>query len=952
MTAHMERDQASTPTDIDFFSRYDWCLNPILTLKEMRQRLEQELDQNQAPAPSWQREEVLINIYILLCAATCTVDDYLARRALSLRPVARQFPRLSGVISASEACLNFVPRLFSFRHKRLVCRWRRQIEGAVDAVCDLLASGSAPGDIGIGNLHALLGGLLRAPLPPQALASRMRIPEAYRCQDLTHHDVLAMAERINRICETDSRPVVVVGPRTAGSYFAPLVCAHLRKGGRAVAGWTTVRPKDGLTASERKWVRQQLRTPGLVVVVDDHPNTGNTFSLMAAGLYRLGARPENILMLAPDHPAQSDWARLVRPIRSVTLPEPEFHKRRLLDNASAMTRLMRDLYRARGWDDARIVERPLVEAVNARLWGEYEISFQVRLKRLFEVELRRRGGKTQAVRVLAKSVGWGWLGYHAALAGIRLAGFVPGVIGLRQGILFSEWKGGLDGAHDSPQPAQIAAAVPAYLAARVRRLRLPEDSSLISVGSRYTGWDLLVDALRRPYGRYIGRLQTRRIRRQLKMYRSSVPTLVDGQMGLENWVQGEHGIIYKADFEHHNFGGGELDLVDPAFDLASAIHHLGLGEEEEQNLIASYVQASGDLKVRDRLLLFKLISGLVGMERALYRLSRNPGHPSSEDWNRLYIRSRDFLTFHTHRHFAAEIGKPHFGDWSDRLFFLDLDGVFDLVALFGQFPQTTPKGLLALRLLQLHGYSVVPTTARSVSQVRDYCRGYRFPGGVAEYGCVFIDAAAGRELPLVADEAREQLLKCGDLIRNLPGVFRDPTYEWAVRAYRYHAKGTEGLKEQEVLELLNKSGLSKLRCIATKEDTYILPREVDKGRAVRKVIDHLGSLKRPIVAMGDSYEDLEMLKAADIAYMPANCCEELRGMGRRPRFHLVRQPVQRGLLEAVGHLIGTRAANHHRDRQELGSPTECADNLINLLTRAADQPRYIQLLNCMIGRLS
>ena len=32
-----------------------------------------------------------------------------------------------------------------------------------------------------------------------------------------------------------------------------------------------------------------------------------------------------------------------------------------------------------------------------------------------------------------------WLGYHAFLAGHRLAGFVPPVLGLRDGVLYSEW---------------------------------------------------------------------------------------------------------------------------------------------------------------------------------------------------------------------------------------------------------------------------------------------------------------------------------------------------------------------------------------------------------------------------------------------------------------------------------------------------------------------------------
>ena len=48
-------------------------------------------------------------------------------------------------------------------------------------------------------------------------------------------------------------------------------------------------------------------------------------------------------------------------------------------------------------------------------------------------------GEKQTKYVLAKSVGWGWLGYHAFLIGHRLSEYVPPVLGLRDGVLYSEW---------------------------------------------------------------------------------------------------------------------------------------------------------------------------------------------------------------------------------------------------------------------------------------------------------------------------------------------------------------------------------------------------------------------------------------------------------------------------------------------------------------------------------
>ena len=95
----------------------------------------------------------------------------------------------------------------------------------------------------------------------------------------------------------------------------------------------------------------------------------------------------------------------------------------------------------------------------------------VRLKRVFEVQLETPEGEKQTKYVLAKSVGWGWLGYHAFLIGHRLAEYVPPMLGLRDGILYMEWM---------PQPAvasgsdrnELLNASASYVAARVRHLNL------------------------------------------------------------------------------------------------------------------------------------------------------------------------------------------------------------------------------------------------------------------------------------------------------------------------------------------------------------------------------------------------------------------------------------------------------------------------------------------------
>ena len=68
------------------------------------------------------------------------------------------------------------------------------------------------------------------------------------------------------------------------------------------------------------------------------------------------------------------------------------------------------------------------EEFNAQLQKTTSDERSARLKRIFEVRLATSQGQKETRYVLAKSVGWGWLGYHAFLAGHRLAGFVPPVL--------------------------------------------------------------------------------------------------------------------------------------------------------------------------------------------------------------------------------------------------------------------------------------------------------------------------------------------------------------------------------------------------------------------------------------------------------------------------------------------------------------------------------------------
>src|SRR5207249_12167866 len=110
------------------------------------------------------------------------------------------------------------------------------------------------------------------------------------------------------------------------------------------------------------------------------------------------------------------------------------------------------------------------------------------------------------------------------------------------------------------------------------------------------------------------------------------PTLIAGRTRpLEG--AGTGSALLKSDFEHHGLGKTELNMTDPAYDLAEAILHFGLAPSEERALITRYVEQCGDTVVEERLFLAKLLAGTWAMGSATAsladgRLLRSEEHTS------------------------------------------------------------------------------------------------------------------------------------------------------------------------------------------------------------------------------------------------------------------------------------------------------------------------------------
>lgn len=931
-------------TEAHFYSDYEWCLNPILSVRDLRQRVSDEAARAETLPVAWQRAEARLNVYLLACALTGSIDDYLAWRPWNVSALSRLDLPLAGLIPAVGGALNLPHRLRRALFDGSVREWRRQWDRPVDLVCDILAAGGEPDPRQWAGLRSEVAALARVALPERLLETRMRLPEAFRCQDMTHHDVLALADRYRDSQSGRPDDVVVIGLRTAGSYFAPLVRARLSASGWPRVSWTTLRPKAGLSRAEGTYLRTLARRTARVVLVDDHPNTGLTWRLTLETLRRYGVAPDRAAVLVPRHPVNPDWT-LPREAWSagvtlITLDPTELYKARWLASDS--------IRRVLGGGDAdrrdiTVRQSEQTSQVNARLSAQFGDGFQVRLKRVFEVEDRTGPSHPRVTRVLAKSVGWGWLGYHGYIIGDRLAGAVPPLIGLRDGFVITRWVERAAGRDDAATLPDRTETLATYVARRVDRLRLPEDPFLDHPPQRWVGWDEMIDILRDVYGVGVGRAKKAAIRRQLRRYVSPCPAVIDGSMESRDWIETDAGPC-KVDYEHHAFGAPtQLDIVDAAFDLAAASFESSLSEAEEAALVEAYIRRSGDAGVTDRLLLYHILYGVLAARYAWAAVARSPCDQRRRALNARHLRAVNSLIRRMDRFHAGLTGHHEADRPSGPLLFLDLDGVFyrDLMG----FAQPTFSGIAALERLRSAGLSVLVNTARSTAHVREFCRTYGLSGGLAEDGAVFVDAVDRRELPLIDAEAAGQLARCREALERTAGVLIDAENVYSIRAYRCVNGESTGLGA-EAEELVARPDFDRLAAVHRGTDTYIVQRGVTKGSGLVAVKRHLDRASEPAVAIGHSSEDLEALRLAEIAYSPANCSADVRSLARQGGCRLVGRSYQRGLLAAATDVV----ARHSKPGRPLAPPAPSAadsGDLIVRLLRAADRPRALDLLNAL-----
>jgi hydroxymethylpyrimidine pyrophosphatase-like HAD family hydrolase len=945
------------PAETDFYSAYHWCLDPHLTVDEAIERLAVEIDRLPGTPAGWQTNEVTTNAYLLSCSLLNGIDEHL--RGHTLRLPAQLARTRTGRIAmgVTEKVAENLPK----QNRTQVCSWKEEWQNGLNGFFAVLARGDSD-PLSFVESAQKLSGMLQSPLPSDLLDLRLGVPSAFSRLDLTHFDVLALGRRFVRQYPDRSHPILLLGLRTAGTYFSALLCAFFKAEGYRQVASLTVQPKKGPSRRERRELTRYAKQGFALVIVDDPPHTGDTIVLALDIARQAGFELARIKALVPTHPATCDWAKTLPDGLVITLEPERWRKQQLLDPKNVENRLA-EYFTWQGFSDVRVIGSRRADEFNSGLQNGSNRKRGATLKRIFEVQLSTPQGKSETRYVLAKSVGLGYLGYPAFVAAHRLSDFVPPVLGLRDGILYTEWLPQHSGAGDvrSDRDSWIETTA-AYVAARTRRLSLPKRRGP-GKAVHENGLGLLAQSLGRAYGRFVVDILMRSwIQQRLYRLHCPFPTLIDGNMGYAEWIEGKFGPL-KTGYHRHGLGKTELNVIDPAYDLAETILSFALSPEEEERLIRRYVEYSGDVEVGQRLFVNKLLAGLWTMESAQEHLfSAMQTGQQQQELHRRFLGAWDFLTVQTARFCGARCRPPQPARWRPPLVMLDVDGVVDR-RVFG-YPCTTAAGIEALSLLATRGCSVALNTARSAAEVRDYCQAYGLAGGVAEHGAYLWDAVAQCGQPLVDQEAMVQLDELREHLRRIPGIFLDNRHQYSIRAFMFEKQpcslllqllnairsfsvgqgASIPLPTLVVNHLITTLRLDRLSFHHTMIDTAIVAKDSDKGTGLTALRDRVLGPDAETIAIGDTEADLPMFRAATRSFAPAqiSCRRQAQLLGCA----VSRYRYQRGLLDIVRTLVNCGPGGDPIERaNESDGETVFLDQL-----RAADHSNARALVRALFDR--
>lgn len=832
-----------------------------------------------------------LNAYLLAAGINQIVEDQLHPDPFLLGKASKYLARIQGPAGfwAARAARLASSSLLLVRslgqQTRKLAQYQADLANLVQLLAEKIIFPLGAQQASNQDLAALARRLVAAvgDFPDRLQHSVLRLPSCFRSFDQHPDDLRRLVERYFQRWPERHIPLVVVGLRTSGSYLAPLLGAALKLAGAQDVHVMTLRPGRKLTAFERHILQAAVAQNGLVLVTDDPPTTGGSLASAVRDLEQVGIDPARIVLTLQLFGAEDSLPQALRKFQTVLLPWEDWSLQARLQTQNVQQTL------SSFWAQAIQVEAVELLPLPPRRWDRSHAHARFRVSCL-EVD----GGRRFERQVSVKGVGLGYFGQHSLAVAQALPGYVPKVYGFRDGLLYRDWipeEKRL--VVDEPgQDRAFVQAVSAYTARRSQALAVAQDLSLGLFGQRPV-WEVASNLLSQAFGRAWMLARPALVDPAVKkLLRVRKPSVIDGSMDQFRWFEGsDHGSLLKIDVDERDFCNLDLYCYDPIYDLADAALDLD-GQDLVAQLRSEYSALSGEQVDEERWLLYSLVH-LWDRKRAQDGFDYG--------WNRGFSRAvQEYFA----AHYFADLDPAGGGG----LCALDIDGVLETNTL--GFPSLSPSSAVALRALKRHAYRPVLATGRSLNDVQERCQAYRLAGGVAEYGAVVYNQLAGETLSLLTAHQIADLDRLREVLCELPCVFLDPDYQYALRAFHLNENGQRrSLDADMVSKAIQRAHVEgRIRIIPGDSQTDFMVTAIDKSSGLRVLARQLGAGSRHLnnldyaFAVGDTHEDLEMLRLAELAAVPAHADPALQRFGIKA----VSRPYQAGLAQAVELLIGHR----------------------------------------------
>jgi hydroxymethylpyrimidine pyrophosphatase-like HAD family hydrolase len=890
--------------------------NLFLTFDALRERLLAQL-QVAASCDTVDREEILLDCFLLAAGLNQILEDYLHRDFLSLRKAATQLRDLLPVIGpvASGAALLASKVVSWARSLRMRQARLRSRQRDLSALVDLLASRVADRAAHEGRrlplpraacsetqlLHLAERVMLPFNFPVVLRRSVQRLPNCFRSFDQQPADCDRIVQRFSAQHPDRSRPLLVVGLRTSGNYLAPL-CAHFL----VAAGYENVRvitTRSGcpLDRAEVKEVRAVAARHGLGLLVDDPPRTGAQLSDAAVMLGRLGLSDVLLMLQGPGDDVSLPPSLRAWP--SILLPNREWIICDRLGPEALNQALQALLVGHVELDDGHESAGSAVAAELLKMWpgGRGHVIAHV-VARLTDGD---GDGNETILPLCVEGVGLGYFGRHALALARAMDGYVPTVYGVRDGLLFRAWlpeDSRVVPSRLSLESDSVAAAVSGYVATRQRLLPLDEDITVGMAGND-PAWEGVAQMLGDAFGQMKPFVRPLTFRAARRLVRVDHPSICDEAMAPGQWFGEDGEPLRKIKFQQRASTNVGFRSCDPVFDLAeAAATSEALGEPHfGVSLRSDYESLTHESIEEERWLLYRLLHHLTAYQVTLRDAATDPSNGQAS-FGRALALEQTMATIYR-RYFEAN----YFSDLEPvvdgPLCAIDLDGVLENRWI--AFPAISTAGAMALRSLNVHGHRTILATGRSLDEVQARCAAYRMSGGVAEYGSVVYDHVRGRTRSLISVEDRAALMALTDVLERIEGVHVDPLYRHCVRAHFLDPTGERRSLPAETMRwALSAARVGGAVVVMPGElQTDFVTAGINKGRGLRALVELFGedAKRHPLVALavGDSGPDLAMFALAARAVAPANATAEVRDHAQ-----VVRGSYQTGLLRAVHNELG------------------------------------------------